>query len=297
MRNSSRSCACRQAKPSSTMKTLDTIDCPYCAQQDHSTWAEEAGYCTVRCNSCSLIFVNPRPSVAAIEATVRSGLHQIGPRKVSVVGRRSSRNIAKYQRILARMFDDTWRRGRPVSWLDVGAGYGEVVEAVTALAPTGSCIEGIEPMKAKASAAQARGLPVTEGYLSRSHDKVEFISLVNIFSHLPNFAVFLQDVNNVLAPRGEIFVETGNLADLQSRSDFVGELGLPDHLVFAGESHVAGYLEQGGFEIIRLERVRDDGLLNVTKNTVKKLLGRPGTLRLPYTSRYRQLLVRARLRN
>lgn len=91
-------------------------------------------------------------------------------------------------------------------------------------------------------------------------------------------------------------METGNLADLHCREEFPGELGVPDHLVFAGESHLHGFLREAGFEIIRLERVRIDGVVHVAKSVVKKLLGRPEHLRFPYTSGYRQLLVRARLR-
>jgi hypothetical protein len=91
-------------------------------------------------------------------------------------------------------------------------------------------------------------------------------------------------------------VETGNLADLADRQEFPGELGLPDHLVFAGEVHLRGYLERAGFEIVRVERARIDGVANLVKNAVKKLIGRPAVLGVPYTSDYRQLLVRARLR-
>ena len=78
--------------------------------------------------------------------------------------------------------------------------------------------------------------------------------------------------------------------------EFPGELGLPDHLVFAGEKQLQGFLTQAGFEVLRVERQRIDGVVNLAKNVVKKLLGRPAALGVPYTSKYRSLLVRARLR-
>jgi len=180
--------------------------------------------------------------------------------------------------------------------VDVGAGYGELLEAVTALAPLGSRIEGVEPMKLKADRARQRGLTITEDYLRPEHPRVDFISAVNVFSHLPSFSRFLDDVRSVLNGGGEVFVETGNLADLESRTEFPGELGLPDHLVFAGEKHLVGYLDQAGFDVLRIERCRIDGVVNLTKNVVKKVIGRPAGLALPYTSKYRQLLIRARLR-
>ena len=55
-------------------------------------------------------------------------------------------------------------------------------------------------------------------------------------------------------------METGNLADLDRREDFPGELGLPDHLTFAGEAHLLGFLERAGFELVRIERVKSTAL-------------------------------------
>jgi SAM-dependent methyltransferase len=201
-----------------------------------------------------------------------------------------------YRRILRRMFSDLWRNGRPIAWLDVGAGYGEVVEAISALAPAGSKIQGIEPMRPKAEAARARGLDVRNEYLRPDHYKVDVISVIDVFSHVPDFAQFLAIINQVLSPKGEVFIETGNLADLDRREDFPGELGLPDHLVFAGEKHLRGYLDRAGFDVLGIEASRIDGLFNLAKNVVKRLIGRPGAIGIPYTSRYRQLRIRARRR-
>ncbi len=151
-------------------------------------------------------------------------------------------------------------------------------------------------MQPKADHARARGLAIQTGYLGSDHEKVDFVSTVDVFSHIPHFDLFLEDVTRALKPQGELFIETGNLADLRHRSEFPGELGLPDHLVFAGEHHLRGYLERAGFEILRVERQRIDGAVNLLKNIVKKTMGRAVKVTLPYSSAYRQLRVRARRR-
>ena len=275
---------------------LESIPCPYCNSWLHLPWAEEIGFRAVRCQRCALIYCNPRPSLSSIDSAVRTGTHGDKANGLNVTASRRAAKVTYYRRVFGKLFEDIWKRGQPISWLDVGAGYGEVLEAVAGLAPSGSCIEGLEPMRPKAQSARARGLTVTEDYLRPEHPKVDVVSAVDVFSHLPSFGSFLVDVRSVLKPRGEIFVETGNLADLEQREEFPGALGLPDHLVFAGEKQLIGYLETGGFEVLRIERRRTDGLVNLAKNVVKKLIGRPSGLGLPYTSRYRQLLVRARLR-
>jgi SAM-dependent methyltransferase len=193
------------------------------------------------------------------------------------------------------MFSNVWRDSSKISWLDVGAGYGEVVEAVSTLAPEGSRIEGIEPMKTKAIQAQNRGLQIEEKYLSEVQDRFDFISLVNVYSHIPDFHSFMEDIKRVLVKQGELYLETGNIADLSTRNEAPAELDLPDHLVFAGEKHIRGYLEEAGFSIVKIRRIRKDGFNNFVKNIIKKLIGRQVKLRIPYTSRYRALLIRARL--
>ncbi|ETR76438.1 hypothetical protein X566_17520 [Afipia sp. P52-10] len=195
------------------------------------------------------------------------------------------------------MFGSVWKVGRPIVWLDVGAGYGEIMEAVAGLAPAGSQVLGVEPMEAKAKQAIARGLQLTHGYLRSDHVPVDFVSVVDVFSHIPQFADFLVIVRDVLKPGGELFIETGNLADIEHRSHFPGELGLPDHLVFAGERQIRNFLERGGFEVLELERLRIDGVAYFVKNVIKAFIGRSVLIRLPYTSRYRRLLVRARKRS
>ena len=250
----------------------------------------------MRCLECALIYVNPRPSLGSISEAVRSGVHGDEAGGLNVRSRRQAGKVGRYRKVLGALFHDVWQRGAPVSWIDVGAGYGEVVEAVTQLAPPRSTIRGLEPMEHKAARARERGLSVEQAYLGADHDKVDFVSVVDVFSHIPQFAEFLAVVRQVLSPSGEVFIETGNLADLHERAEFPGELGLPDHLVFAGASQLRRFLDEAGFDVVRLDAVRIDGWENFAKNVVKKILGRPVHLRLPHTSKYRQLLLRARLR-
>jgi predicted TPR repeat methyltransferase len=152
-------------------------------------------------------------------------------------------------------------------------------------------------MKHKAEIARKAGLTIVNSYLEPRQFKADLISTVDIFSHIPDFHSFLKIVASNLAPGGEFFIETGNLADLESRSEFPGELGLPDHLVFAGEKQLTRYLNDSGFDILEIRRERIDGIGNFVKNVVKKIIGRPSALGVPYTSRYRQLRLRAILRS
>lgn len=276
---------------------LESIDCPCCGTSVNTPWSIELGFTVVRCMQCHLLYVNPILKLTSIDAAVRDGLHSIEGRKLDVRSRRIPKKISYYQSKLGGIFSDLWRSGDEVCWVDVGAGYGETLEAVRLLARPGSSIVGVEPMKHKAEVARKQGLEIHNSYLEPNMFKADVISMIDIFSHIPDFRSFLQTVTKNLKPKGEIFLETGNLADLTLRSQFPNELGLPDHLVFAGESQLRRYLAEAGFDIVHVEKQRIDGLFSTCKSVVKKLLGRPVVLGIPYTSQYRQLLIRARLRS
>jgi predicted TPR repeat methyltransferase len=181
--------------------------------------------------------------------------------------------------------------------VDVGAGYGETLEAIGKLAPFGSTIIGVEPMLHKAEIAKSRGLNIFNGYLQRGQFRADVISAVDIFSHIPDFRSFLQIVASNLTKGGEVFIETGNLASLNLREEFPGELGLPDHLTFAAEEHLIRFLNDVGFDVIKVSYERVDGIQSFVKNILKKIIGRPVVFGIPYKSKYRQIRIRAKLRN
>ena len=275
---------------------LEETLCPCCGVEDSTFWANEIGFNVVRCNQCKLLYLNPRPKLKKIDKAVRKGEHRIKDKKLNVRSRRVPKKVPIYKAAFQDIFSDLWQKKKPIIWVDVGSGYGEMLEAVSSLAAPKSTVVGVEPMKFKADAAKKIGLTVYHSYLRPNQFKANVISIVNVFSHIPDFNSFLKTIATNLAPRGEIFIETGNLADLKFRKEFPGELGLPDHLVFAGESQLSIYLKNAGFEITSIKRERVDSFTNLLKNIVKKILKRPAVLGIPYTSKYRQLRIRAKLR-
>lgn len=122
----------------------ERIACPYCHGVRHDGWAEERGFHVVRCEDCGLLFCNPRPPLATISDAVQTGMHRGEAESLDVRARRVGRKVQYYRQVLGAVFADLWNRKAPVAWLDVGAGYGELVEAVTALAPPGSAGAGLE---------------------------------------------------------------------------------------------------------------------------------------------------------
>lgn len=274
---------------------VEIINCPYCNESKSSPWASENGFMAVKCSECGFVYVNPRPIQSLISEAIETGIHSNVEHGRTAITRRIDAKVSRYKKILSSMFSDVWHPPRKISWLDVGAGYGEVINAVSELAPMGSQIEGIEPMGPKVNLARMRGLKISEKYLCDVTERFDFVSIVNVYSHIADFRTFLEETKRVLVDNGEIFIETGNAGDLVDSHELPSELNLPDHLVFAGERHIIGYLTEAGFSVVAIKRARTDGFVNFAKNIIKKLIGRQVVLAIPYTSSYRSMFIRAKL--
>lgn len=267
--------------------------CPCCEGGTREYWASESGFDVVRCGECGLLYVHPMPDPDYVESAVRTGLHKVGGSMVNVRSRRIAAKVPHYSRRMASMLADVIDRGLPVTWVDVGCGYGEFVEAMQGVLPSGSKVIGVEPMAHKAEAARARGLDVVNDYLRPEQFQADFISNMDVFSHIADYRTFLKTVVTNLKPDGEMIVETGNSADLHSRRQAPNEMGLPDHLVFAGRATMDRYFDSAGLRVKAVVEERFDTVVQMAKNLVKLAIGRPSYVGVPYTSPYRQLIFRA----
>jgi 2-polyprenyl-3-methyl-5-hydroxy-6-metoxy-1,4-benzoquinol methylase len=194
------------------------------------------------------------------------------------------------------MFASEIKAGTPLRWLDVGAGYGEMIEGAKQALPPQSTVFGIEPMEPKARDAQSRGLPIEAKLLSDVHEQYDVISLINVFSHIPDFRQFSAELSKRLVAGGVLFLETGNGGDLESREAYPGLLYLPDHLIFVGVNQMTSLLESIGFEIEDVRKYRVDGIIFCLKELVKSMLARRHRCYMPYMSPFRTVLYKARKR-
>jgi 2-polyprenyl-3-methyl-5-hydroxy-6-metoxy-1,4-benzoquinol methylase/Zn ribbon nucleic-acid-binding protein len=276
------------------LTSLQTISCPLCRDSESHSWGQENGFQAVKCDTCGLVYVSPRPALTEINEANILGQHKTSDGVLDVVFSRSPEKVVHYSKIIKVMFAD--RLQKPVSWLDVGAGFGEVVEAINTIAHEGSYVQGIEPMIAKAEVASRHGLSVHACMLSGVTETYDIISIINVFSHIPDFRSFLAEIKRRLNNGGELLIETGNGGDLIDASQYPDHLFLPDHLVFAGIKHMHQFLNEGGFEVVSMHQRRfDDRPFLAAKNLIKRILGRNVPFIVPYTSPFRTIFYRARL--
>lgn len=276
-----------------TQLSLVRVPCPCCGSDDARAWGSENGFEAVKCRECGMVYVAERPGDEEIGEAIMTGQHRNENGTLSVVYKPSRRKLARYRARMASILEKD-AGTEPVSWLDVGAGFGEMIEALQMVLPARSRLTGIEPMRPKADHARSRGLPIFTMPLSEVQDSFDFVSLINVFSHLPDPSSFFLDLKRLVKPGGTLVIVTGNGGDLDSAAEYPDRLDLPDHLVFAGAANLEAMLRRAGFEPYRRRGQRLDTLTWCLKSVVKKALGQPVPIALPYMSRFRDMTYLAR---
>lgn len=273
---------------------LEPVACVVCGADDARPWGAENGYQAVKCRRCGVVYVNPRPRLELISEAARTGLHPTDEGELNVQAKRSAAKISHYSAMVAEAFEAELKG--PLSWLDVGAGYGELVEAVGKLTSPGSRVLGVEPMAAKVQAAQALGLPVSQTPLSEVRERFDVVSLINVFSHIPDFRDFGAQLRERLNPGGCLFLETGNGGDLQRRADYPDRLYLPDHLVFIGTEQMRQLLDDMGFDLVTSRTLPPSPAARL-KNVAKTVVDGRWQLLAALNSPFRTVFYKARLRS
>ena len=281
------------------MIKLETVTCYNCGHFDATPWGDEQGFHMVKCTGCGLVYLNPRPTLDEIDHASQTGLHKLGSESLNVVGRYSRRKAKVYRERLHALLDPP-SASAPVRWLDIGSGYGELLQAVLDLGFRKIEAEGVEPCLPKVERARSRGLPVSSKRLDELSGPYTHVSLINVYSHLPDPIEFLASLRRIMTPGARLVLVTGNGADVV-RAEFPGALYLPDHLSFACESIVRNVFEIAGYAVTRVQAYPDgpgfDPMpITLAKNLARKLLGRPMVpLRLPKESRFQSLWVSGEL--
>lgn len=272
------------------MDGLERTRCYVCQAEEGSLWAEENGYRAVKCRGCGLVYVNPRPALQSITTAHQTGQHRTDAEDLSITTRFSFNKVRDSGAMIRRMFPASVLNGE-VAWLDVGAGNGELLYAVREVLGQGTRIEGIEPNRAKRQRAHEHGIELVDGSPSDLSGGFDVVSMINVFSHLPDPPSFLNQVRDQLRPRGSLLIVTGNGGDLESRSDYPGPLDLPDHLSFIGVQGLTRLMATLGFGVGQVVTTRVDTVkrcLNLALAAKPRRVG----LRLPYTSPFRSITIR-----
>ena len=266
-------------------KMLEDVSCNLCGKSKtefiheviDKTTGEEQKFNIVRCKSCGLVYVNPRPTQDGMaqyypedsyysyhfqdETTLKrrirnyvleeqGGYAHSG--KDSITVRLTGKIVATLTKNQVLMFVPSIPDGKA---LDVGCGCGELLFW---LKKHGwSEVNGVEMSKGAADLAHQHGLNVFCGELVQAHYPdlyFDFITLNQVLEHMHDPMLTLKEVHRILKPDGLLLVGVPNFGSFENailgkHQSILKEV--PRHLYHFSQKTIIQMLDESGFRIHR----------------------------------------------
>jgi len=207
------------------------------------------GYRLERCESCDLVFVNPRPSQDSLSRLYREKSPE---RQAEFYAQTvSPAQIAEYDRILAELIALLPGCGR---LLDVGCAGGYFMQRAT---HAGFEAHGIDLAPWVEALAIRRGVANVRTGLLRDvrfpDSSFDVVHASQVLEHIPQPVEELAEIRRILRPGGLLYINVPNyqcLSIVLGRDDF--ELNTPpEHVAYFTPRTLARLVSSAGFGVVR----------------------------------------------
>jgi SAM-dependent methyltransferase len=202
----------------------------------------------LRCDACGLVWVNPMPTAAEVDAyyqqSYRDGIYE--PYAAADTIRRL---IAEHRLAAVRP------HARPGRWLDVGAATGHFVEVAVV---AGIEAEGCELSGSAVERARARGLTMHQSAVENFAPAVPYdtITAFDVLEHLRDPRAFLERLRSWLVPGGTLALTLPDVSSIYPRlmRKHWFYYAPSDHLHYFDPRTISRLLAEHGFGRTRVTR-------------------------------------------
>lgn len=229
---------------------LEAVNCNLCGATDERLLFLKDGFRIVRCNSCGLIFVNPRPGQEYLQEIYSGDYYRMssggseGYRDYEADRQSYIANFGKLLRIIENYKD----KGK---LLDVGCALGFLLEEARA---RGWDAYGTELSEYAVKKAQERGLRVFSGDILAAGFKNNFfdvITCLGTIEHLPDPAAAVKKISQILKGDGLFVISTPDAGGFVGGRRF--QYKPKEHLYYFTRETIIKILQQEGFEILQIK--------------------------------------------
>jgi SAM-dependent methyltransferase len=185
----------------SAARATQHILCNLCASDDAELIARQSGFRIVRCCTCGLVYVNPRPKPEDLVLLYADYHTREGEDEASW-----DRLMGRISRESAKMLCSSRNGARPGRLLDAGCGYGAFVALMR---ERGWDAEGVDPSSTVVAAAARKGRPVHLGTLEEMQapsGTYDAITMFYVLEHVPDPMGALRKAFDLLAPGGTLLI-------------------------------------------------------------------------------------------
>ena len=223
--------------------------CPVCDGVRFTT-SSAGGLNVGRCLECGLLTSNFSGEKRTSYATIDTAAYV---QSIGLVRRAQSKTIV----------DAVRAYGASGEWLDVGCGYGHVLEEARA---AGYAVRGIEPNESAAAAARQRIAEVEHGFLTESTPAADVVSTLDLLEHLDDIDAFAALVRRkvrkvwvIKVPSSDgLFFRFANAFRLKSALERLWQSNYEHpHTVYFNEATLTRFLEKHGFEVVSKQYLQE----------------------------------------
>jgi ubiquinone/menaquinone biosynthesis C-methylase UbiE len=207
-------------------------------------------FLAVKCASCGLVYLNPRPDVSEFETIYPPNYHALdfSEKDFGIVYKIRSRLEAK--RLLS------WCKGLPndAKILDVGCGDGFHLKLLKEYGEKNWTLEGVDLDKRAAEMAGKANLKVHVGTienLNLPENHYDLAIMIQTIEHVENPDEILTAVKRVLKPNGKLVIVTDNTDSLDFnlfKNAYWGGYHFPRHWNLFNRKSLKKLAEKVGFE-------------------------------------------------
>jgi 2-polyprenyl-3-methyl-5-hydroxy-6-metoxy-1,4-benzoquinol methylase len=211
-------------------------------------------FIAMQCNSCGLVYLNPRPAISEFEKIYPSNYHafDFSEKHFGIIHKIRSQLEAK--RLLS------WCKGLPdhARILDVGCGDGFHLKLLREYGKKTWKLEGVDLDRRAVKLAEKSGLNVYLGSIEtldlplNSYDLAMMIATIE---HVENPVEILSAVRKLLKPDGKLVIVTDNTDSLDFRAfkgSYWGGYHFPRHWNLFNRNSLTRLTEKADFEIVDL---------------------------------------------
>ena len=234
-------------------------DCPICGLKDYRPFFKIRKYDLVKCRSCSLIFMNSRPSDEKIRGLYNKNYFQQPDEKsygyIDYIREKNIHEKLFLPRIkkIRNYFPSL---GKSPKILDVGCATGFFIEIAKKF---GFKAEGVEISKWAASYGKDQlGLKIHTGTINSlkvPRKKFDLLTVWDVIEHVDNLDNFLNASHKLLDKKGKLVLTTPNIQSLVAkvtRKQWF-HLAIPFHLYLFSPQTIRKLLERHHFQVIKIE--------------------------------------------
>ena len=223
----------------------EMIYCPVCGSESFTRLFQKQNEIFVRCESCMLVLINPRP-------IYNQGLSTYDHDYSEHYAIKSGKKLRRCRRWVNRV---RRRYGLGGRWLDIGCSVGFVVVAAEEAGFEGYGID-IEPWGLEYGRKNFHLQNLSQGMLEKQHYPDHYfkvISLYDVIEHVPDLNILVAEIKRILTPGGVIDIITPDISHwrVPGLLENWKEIKPSEHLYYFNQHILSRLLQKHGLKIVK----------------------------------------------